>query len=350
MYQEINGVKFKVSPNTYKKQQELTEGVLTSVAQSYNVFDEEGLRKIITREFGFASLISTLFKLKKLFSAPGNGLQKILRLLYAIGPISLVILYILSIGKRGQFLLNIFAAFMKSMSLVSGKANILSIVLKILIRFIKAVNGSVFSVLLIMILIPISAFFTAIGSMLILGDKEAQRILPPIKMKQYLRHLKNIFKNLANGLVDMIPFARPVVTFLGNVFKKIIMFFRSGASQAKQTIDRMRRESQTKNEAFSITQLILVPLGLFFMKVLKRLKLLGVFGLIFMVMMKFIPGLRGVLAKIPIINKLYPLMLSAGAALASRFKLNNIAKALKQKAQEFEQLKEAVSVMNVVGH
>lgn len=352
MYQEINNVKFNITPNTYNTE-ELTEGVISSVAQSYSVFDENGLRKVVTDEFGLIKLISVLWKLKKLFQAPGNGMQKILRLIYAIGPVSLVILYALTITNRGKFVLDIIINVMRGFSGVTGKGNLISIILNILGKFVTKVNGSIFSVIIMIILIPISAFFTAIGSMLVLGDQQVQNILPPIRMREYLGHLKNIFKNLGKGVLDIIPFAKPILGFFSTVFNKIIAFFKTGSSQAKRVVSSMEKESKTQTESDNkgnIVSFLLVPLGIFLLSILKKLKVLGIFGLLFIAIMKFVPGLKSILAKIPVINKIYPLMLSAGASLASRLKLNNFSTSLKQKAEEFKQLKETVTVMNTINH
>jgi len=348
MYAEIDGVKFNITPNTYKRK-ELTEAISIDVANSINVFDEEAMKKVVTSEFNIINVIMTFLKIKKLLKDENaNTLQKIQRLLYSIGPITLLLMYVLVHPGLLNNVRNIILPTLQFFHLVKGP---IAALVRFVLKLISRLSGSLFAVIVLLLLLPISAFMTTIGSLLIMGDEVAQRILPPMHMKTYIKKIWTIFKKLGNGLVDLIPFARPIMNFISMIFKKIMTLFNTGKSKAQSIINDIKSKSKEKTEGIAdVGMLILAPLGIFFMKLLKSTKVIGLLGAFILIGVKFFPAFRGVLMQIPILNKLIPLMLSAGAALAKRLKLNNLAKTLKTKQEELTQLKETISVMNAVEH
>jgi len=349
MYTEINGVKFNITPGLYKNKKELQEaGIALEVAKGYNIFDEKALNKLVTSEFNVFDLISTFFKITRLLTnKEGNTLQKIQRFIYAIGPITLLLMYLMVYPRLAAFIRDIILTILRKLKIMG---NVLTALIKLILKFIVKMSGSLFSVIILMILLPISAFMTTIGSLLIMGDKVAISILPPLRMKVYLRKIWNIFKKLGNGLIDLIPFARPVVNFIGTIFRKVISLFTSGTTQARNVVRDMERKSQEKTEGFNPITLILAPLGIFLMKLLKSTKMIGIFGIILILLIKFSARARSLLMKIPVINKIIPMLLSTGASFLKRLKFDKLSQALKAKQQELEQLKETVEVMNAVAH
>ena len=341
-----------INPSELFSDDVLQEGLVDTAQLASSVMaTPENLGKAISQEVPLLKiglLIFKLFRNKNL-----SSLQKINRSIFAIGPISILIMYMF----LGQGALRTIAElFIKH--IVANVA--MNKFMKILIRFIFKLadkgRQSVMAIFISMFLLPIGGFFTMIGGLLLKGDQEAQNILRRQDIF-WMQECLKLFKIISIALLETIPFLKPIIQFITMAFTKIGMMFKSGGSAANKVIKKAQQESTqylSKNgdlqEGAISNSIIFGALGLFFMKILKTTKIVGIIGLVIVISTKFFPGIKQIIMKIPLIGPIITMAQTTGKSLASRFGLNKAASQLNNVQKESQELQSTIGIMSAITH
>ena len=341
-----------VQPSELFGQSDLQEGLVDTAQLASSVMaTPENLGKLISQEvplLKIGMLIFRLFRNKNL-----STLQKINRGVFAIGPISILVIYMF----LGQGALRTIAElFIKH--IVANLA--MNKFMKILVRFIFKLadkgRQSVMAIFISMFLLPIGAFFTMIGGLLLKGDQEAQNILRRQDI-YWMKECLKLFKMISVALLETIPFLKPIIQFITVIFQKIGIMFKSGKTAAQKAVKKAQQESMQYSakhgdlqESIISSSIIIGSISIFFMKILKSTKIIGILGLVIVVATKFFPGIKQILMKIPLIGPMITMSQTVGKSLSSRFGLNKAANELNNVQKESQELQSTVQVMSAITH
>jgi len=346
---------FDISDIKYdENSKELSEGLIDSAQMATSMMGTpDNLGKLISKEVPILKIGLLLFKLFRGFKNLST-LQKINRSIFALGPISIIIIYMFLGDGIVRSIAEIFIKHIVS-NLVLSKP------LKILVRFIFKLadkgRQSVMAVFISMFLLPIGAFFTMLGSLLLKGDSKAQAIIQRQDI-YWMKECLKLFKMISLALVETIPFMKPIIQFMSMIFQKISVMFKTGKTAATKAVKQAQQESMrydSKNrqgleEGFISSSVIFASISVFFFKILKTTKIIGIIGLVFVIIFKFFPGIKQLLMKLPLIGPIVTLAQTTGRSLASRFKLNDAANKMKEVQAESQEMQNTVSILGAITH